>query len=206
MTKHSLLFIALTIAGCGDSKSGATDTDTGTDTGTATGTETGAPTGTETQTGTETGADTETGTETGTGTDTDTGAPTGTGGDQPVQLDPSGCLSQCVEDVDPENATVETDCEVCDYDPVQHVCAQIVPCEVVMDAWTIPAGQEACFAVLADDGTNTPSSLDNMSQACIDGGSNAEISVIRGGEAPAGTFVAVTCTWAKDPATNCPNL
>ncbi|PCC67726.1 hypothetical protein SAMN02745121_02363 [Nannocystis exedens] len=196
MTKHAMFLMALAIAGCGGSKSGDTDTDTGT--GTETGTATDIPTGT--------GTGTETGTETGTGTGTDTGAPTGTGGEQPVQVDESGCLSQCVEDVDAENATLEADCEVCDYDPVQHTCAPIVKCEAVMGEWTIPAGQEACFAVHGDSGAETPSMIDNLSQTCIDAGSNAQIEIVRTGEAPAGTFPAAICTWSTSPATDCPNL
>lgn len=196
MTKHAIFLLTLAIVGCGDSKSGDTDTDAGT--GTDTGTATDNPTGP--------GSETGTGTETGTESDTDTGAPTGTGGDQPVQVDASGCLPQCVEDVDAQTPTIETDCTVCDYDPVQHTCAAIVKCESVMGAWTIPAGQEACFAVHWDSGNDTPSEIDNLSQTCLDAGSNAQIEIVRNGEAPAGTFPAAICSWSTSPATDCPDL
>lgn len=185
MTRATVLLFALKMSGCGDSKSDDTDTDTGTDTGTD--------------------SDTGTGTGTETGTEGETGVPTGTGGEQPVELDPSGCLLQCVEDTDPQTALVDASCEVCDYDPAQHTCAALVPC-VPMNEWTIPDGAEACFAVLIDADNETPSSLDNLSQACLDGGSNAEISVVRSGAAPAGTFVAVTCEWSISPAVDCPAL
>jgi len=199
MTRHAIVLLALMMSGCGP-KSGGTDTETGTGMGTGTDTDTNTPTSTGTGTGTGTG------TETGTETDADTGPLTGTGGDQPAPLDPSGCLSQCAADVDPGTAILEANCNVCDFDPVVQTCGAIVPCEDVMGAWTIPAGQEACFAVHADAGNDTPSPLDDLSPACVDGGSNVEISVERSGAAPAGTFVAVTCEWSTNPAKDCPNL
>jgi hypothetical protein len=75
-----------------------------------------------------------------------------------------------------------------------------------MGGWAIPAGQEACFAARIDAGNGTPSEIDDMSQACVDGGSNLEIELLRGGEAAAGTFVAVTCDWSTNVARDCPDL
>lgn len=200
MTKYAMVSLALVMLGCSGPKTGSTDTDTGTETGA--GTETG------TGTGTEPNAPTSTETETGTSTtiDMDTGPLTSTGGELPDPLEPSGCLSRCVADVDAGTSIVEADCDVCDFDPVMNACLVIAPCEAVMDEWTIPAGQEACFAVRVDGGGDTPSTLDDLSQVCLDAGSNAEISVFRSSGAPVGTFVAVTCAWSTDPARDCPDL
>ncbi|MCY1064577.1 hypothetical protein OV090_07380 [Nannocystis sp. RBIL2] len=123
----------------------------------------------------------------------------------PVELDASGCLDKCVKDIDPSTIRlVEIDCDVCDYDPTDESCGALVACVEIWGEWTIPDGEAACFHFRFDDNAWTPGPLDDMSQTCIDRGSNGEFGVLRRDEAPAGTVVAVSCVWAPDPATACP--
>jgi hypothetical protein len=141
-----------------------------------------------------------------TDTDTDAGTTTDAGGARQVELDADGCALQCIEDVDLATPKVESDCTVCDHDPVEHTCAALPACDEFLGEWEPPLGETACFAVRTDDGSQTPSPLDDLGQACLDRGSNAQIFVLRAGEPPAGTELAVACTWSKSPSMACPGL
>ncbi|MDC0671030.1 hypothetical protein [Nannocystis radixulma] len=142
-------------------------------------------------------------TSAGTDSDTTTGAPE----EPPVELDASGCVPKCVEDVNAATITkIEADCEVCDHPSGQETCEPLVECREELGWLKLPEGETACFSFRFDDSFITPSELDDLSQACSDLGTNAEYFILRAGEAPAGTTVTVSCTWSPDPAMDCPML
>jgi hypothetical protein len=80
--------------------------------------------------------------------------------------------------------------------------------ECVDAAGTIPDGQEVCYVALGDTGMNTPSTDDDLSQACLDLGWNLEFRVVRkeGVAAPGGTQVSATCALSQDSDIDCPSL
>jgi hypothetical protein len=142
-------------------------------------------------------------TSAGTDSDTMTGAPE----EPPVELDASGCVPKCVKDVDPATISkVEADCEVCDHPAGDETCQPLVECREVLGELHVPEGEAACFWFRFDDGFTSAYHLDDLSQACLDLGVNAEYFILRAGEAPAGTTVTVSCTWSPDPAMDCPKL
>lgn len=154
--------------------------------------------------GTET--DTDTGTTPGTTPGTTTEPTTGSEEDPPLELDADGCVPKCIKDVAAATPKIDAECTVCDYHPVEGTCEPMAECDEVLGEWKLPAGESACFVARTDRDFGTPSPLDDLSDACIDRGSNADIFVLRSGEPPAGAVLAVSCTWSDIPAKDCPGL
>lgn len=107
------------------------------------------------------------------------------------QLRPA-CVEGCVADVDASTPRLEADCTVTETRPGE--AARALPaCAVNGSYFEVPAGEEACFAVLTDGEGGTPSPLDDLSPECVDQGHRAEIVVIRRSAAPDATCLEVRC-------------
>ncbi|MEZ4430163.1 MAG: VWA domain-containing protein [Nannocystaceae bacterium] len=122
------------------------------------------------------------------------------------QIKPA-CFPECVADtdlstvdiIDPSCVLVEelddtsTDIPECIPDPDT---GEYVP----------PAGVKACFIYVFDKANVTPSSIDDMSQECIDGQYNLEFKIVRSSAAPAGATVKATCELSELVERDCPGL
>jgi hypothetical protein len=166
---------------------------------------TGAPT-----TGTSSGPDTTTDIT----TDTTEGPQTGTTGpvEEPPFLVHFGtdllCMPYCVDDVDPRTIVVEPDCQLYEVD-VPNTNGEFTPilrCVQVGASWEIPAGAVRCFEELIDPSGLTPAALDDMSEPCIDHGSNLEFIVVMNEPLPPGRVLAASCELSAEPELDCPGL
>ena len=121
------------------------------------------------------------------------------------QIKPA-CMPSCVRDLDTSTPFADADCQLFD-ELVDGSQTEIVPCEEVQGVWTAPAGATACFAELVDnDGTQTPSTIDNMAEDCSNAGLNLEFEIVRASAAPAGSAVTATCQLTDNKARDCPML
>ncbi len=121
------------------------------------------------------------------------------------QIKPA-CMPSCVRDLDLSTPFADADCQLFDK-LADGTTTEIGPCEEVGGVWTAPAGETACFAELVDnDGTQTPSTLDDMSQDCSDKGLNLEFKIVRAGSAPSGSSVTATCQLTDNRRRDCPLL
>ena len=117
------------------------------------------------------------------------------------------CMPGCVRDIDRETKVLDANCQLFETRAGEAGGTEIAPCEEVNGAWTAPAGETVCFATLIDqDGTQTPSAIDNMSAECTDEGWNLEFFLLRSAAAPAGTAVTATCELSDNEPRDCPNL
>jgi hypothetical protein len=118
------------------------------------------------------------------------------------------CMPSCVADQDPLTRQVEPQCVLNQQVPTGDGFITTPIPECVDAAGTIPDGQEVCYVALGDSGMNTPSTDDDLSQACLDLGWNLEFRVVRkeGVAAPGGTQVSATCALSQDSDIDCPSL
>jgi hypothetical protein len=122
------------------------------------------------------------------------------------QIKPA-CMPACVRDKNPETAVVEPNCTLYEENVVDNSSNPIPRCTEVQGAWTAPASETVCFATLIDkDGTQTPSTIDNMSPECVDEGFNLEFILIRSAAAPAGTTISAACELSANKTRDCPLL
>lgn len=102
----------------------------------------------------------------------------------------STCLRLCAADVDPETPLVDVNCRVVAQDE-EGLSSAVPVCEAIDGVPTPPAGETLCHVLRSDDGEETPSASDDLSQACIDAGMNVELEIIHVGEPPALTIKAI---------------
>lgn len=112
------------------------------------------------------------------------------------QLKPA-CVAGCVADADPDTPLLDPDCTVTETRPDGEP-RDLPPCEVSADSQVVPAGVDACFAVLTDAAGVSSSPLDDLSTECTDAGSRAEIVILRTAPAPDATCVSVRCRESRD--------
>jgi hypothetical protein len=121
------------------------------------------------------------------------------------QIKPA-CMPQCVRDTRPETPELEPNCQLFEENAALGTRNPIPPCMEVNGQWVAPANATVCFALKTDQGGDTPSAIDDMSEECVSEGYNLEFELKRSAAAPAGTTIAAACELAPNPAVTCPNL
>lgn len=125
------------------------------------------------------------------------------------QIKPA-CMPNCVRDTDPNTKDiVEPLCQLFEQstdDTGMVVKTPIVECLEDAKGFKTPKDKTVCFATLTDKVNATMSKLDNMSQECIDKGSNLEFVLIRSQAAAAGTTISAACSLSDNKAVDCPKL
>ena len=117
------------------------------------------------------------------------------------------CMPNCVADKDPGTPVLDPSCQLYEDNIALGTTTPIPACAEVNGAWVAPAGATVCFAQRVDrDGTQTPSTIDDMSPRCVDQGFNLEFDVIRVTPALAGVTISATCELSANKAQDCPNL
>ena len=117
------------------------------------------------------------------------------------------CFPNCVADTDPDTELLEPACKIYEDDPLGGTHTEIALCDAGADGWAVPAGQTVCWAARLDGAAKlTPSKLDDMSQACIDGGFNLEILLIRSAPAAPLAEISGACQLSPNKQQDCPNL
>ncbi len=119
------------------------------------------------------------------------------------QLQPS-CMPSCVFDSDPELPLAQPNCEL--HEVVGDTRTPVPSCEEVDGVWTVPEGATVCFAELTDNSDATPSTLDDMSETCIDRGVNLEYRIERSEPALFGAQIIATCQLSKNKRVDCPMM
>jgi len=121
------------------------------------------------------------------------------------------CVEACVADADVTTEGLQHTCQVEEeYTTVESkVLSDAIPeCEVTGESFAIPEGSDACYRSLSDSEGLTASTLDDMSEQCVDEGWNLELAIERrdGVVAPAGGRVRARCSVSRLAELDCPNL
>lgn len=124
-----------------------------------------------------------------------------------IALNRPSCFDACAADLDPDTDDLEPACIVAEERPGE-APEPVVACRRQGGAWVQPDGDsDICWAPLTDP-TQTGLAVDDMSDECIDRGSNLEFVLLRRVGAPAvgGTTVRATCSVSSTPQLDCPAL
>lgn len=113
------------------------------------------------------------------------------------------CVDTCAHDQDPQTPVIDPVCRLTATAPGEPP-RDLPRCQEVLGEWQVPAGADACFAVLVDRDRTTPSPLDDMSPECADADHNAEFIVRRTTAPVDGLCYAGTCEPSTDPTRDCP--
>lgn len=116
------------------------------------------------------------------------------------------CIPLCIADTDPSTPILEPLCEAVEFDAKTQSETPVVPCDLVGDAFAVPAGQSVCFAVRVDDDASTPGAFDDLDPACAAEGFNGEAVILRSAPRPAGVVVSMTCALSQNKQKDCPSL
>jgi hypothetical protein len=127
------------------------------------------------------------------------------------------CFTGCVVDSDRSTEVIEPDCFVEQRVPGREG-ERMTECERDSDGsyvidldtmdYTMPPGENACYAMLVDPGGQTIDFADDTSPECEDFDYNLEFKISRrpGFPAPGGTAIFATCVVSNQPQIDCPNL
>lgn len=119
------------------------------------------------------------------------------------RLEPS-CMPKCVRDRDPETVVVEPNCQL--YEDSRGVRSELPECIEIGGVASIPAGATACYNVRSDRFEATASTVDDMTEKCINRGANLEFALVRSTASAEGATVSAICELSDDPAHECPAL
>ena len=114
---------------------------------------------------------------------------------------PPVCIPVCVADVDEKTAGLQVDCLVQREAPDEP--KRIVEeCPLVDGEYALSSENEACWYPVTDV---TP---DELSEECVQDGSNLELRLLRpyGDGSLEGSYFTTVCDWSDNPRGDCPNL
>jgi hypothetical protein len=121
------------------------------------------------------------------------------------QIQPT-CVQLCVKDTNPSTPLVEADCHMSEILADKGEEREVPPCDVVGDAFVVPAGETVCFGLRTDGTDLTPSSLDDLHPRCAFEGFNAEFVIVRTGPKPPLSRLRAACEQSPNKAYDCPDL
>ncbi len=123
------------------------------------------------------------------------------------QIKPA-CMPSCVRDKDRSTPVLDPNCRLIETD-IDGNQTDIVPCveDKNTGKWTAPSPATVCFASLIDKtGKETVSTLDDMSDFCVDEGFNLEFILVRSAPAASGTTISANCELSDNKQKDCPLL
>jgi hypothetical protein len=111
----------------------------------------------------------------------------------------AACYLECALDTDPDAVGLQPECFV-EQEAPSMGSAEIPPCALEDGAHVLPDNEDACFVFVSD--------AENMSEQCIDLGSNLEFEIIRrsGVAVPDGANLRATCQLSTEPTRDCPGF
>ncbi|MGB1014363.1 MAG: hypothetical protein ACPG4T_09550, partial [Nannocystaceae bacterium] len=120
------------------------------------------------------------------------------------QIQPA-CYPGCAADFIAETPVVDPQCEV--FERGVGNMTPIEPCLELAGELLPPNGESVCYGLRVDvDGTQTPTTTDNMSAACVEQGFNLEFFVVQAPGELGPAAIEVKCEHSAMKATDCPLL
>lgn len=120
----------------------------------------------------------------------------------PSPLATESCSTQCLTDLVPETIALDPGCSYVSESMDGAVAFLVARCDLVDDAWVIPAGEPACIGITVLGGAGVRA----LPDACSQVGVNAGFVIVGDLEAarPPGHIIRTTCAFQPYPLDPCP--
>ncbi|MBC8072190.1 MAG: VWA domain-containing protein [Deltaproteobacteria bacterium] len=118
------------------------------------------------------------------------------------------CVPQCAADREPSTPTLEVDCEVREQTPYPNETIDVEIPSCSPDGQLPSSEVDTCWIALVDREASTADDDDDLSEYCVEQGSNLEVRLVRrpGHPAVGGTNVEISCARSSTPELDCPGL